>query len=109
VLRRIFGPKRKEVAENWRLHNKELHNLCPSPNIIRVVKSRRLRQAGNIGLMEKMRNAYTILFVIPEGKRPLGRPRHRWGDNIKMMLRKYGGKVWTGFIWLTTGASGGPS
>jgi hypothetical protein len=85
VLRRIFGLKRDEVMGDWRkLHNEELHNLYSSPNIIRMIKSRRMRWAGHVERMGETRNAYRILVGKPEGKRPLGRPRRRWVDNIKM-------------------------
>jgi hypothetical protein len=78
VLRRIFGPKRDEVTGSCRkLHNEELHNLYCSPNVIRMIKSRRMRWAGHVARMEEKRNAYRILMVKPEGKRPLGRPRSR--------------------------------
>jgi hypothetical protein len=88
VLRRIFGLKRDEVTEGWRkLHNEELHNLYSSPSIIRVIKLRRMRWAGHAARMGERRNAYTILVGKPEGKRPLGRPRRRWVDNIEMDLR----------------------
>jgi hypothetical protein len=91
VLRRIFGPRRDEVTEDWRkLHNEELHNLYSSPNIIRMIKPRWMRWAGHVALMGAMRNAYLILVEKPQGKRPLGRPRRRWVDNIKMDLRKIG-------------------
>jgi hypothetical protein len=86
VLRRIFGPKRDEVTGGWRkLHNKELHDLYSSPSIIRI-KSRRMRWAGHVARMGEKRNAYRLLVGKPEGKRPLGRPRHRWVDNTKMDL-----------------------
>jgi hypothetical protein len=82
MLRRIFGPKRDEVTGEWRkLHNKELHNLYFSPNIIRMIKSRSMRQAGNVARMGETRNAYRILVGKPEGKRPLGRPRRGWVNN----------------------------
>jgi hypothetical protein len=88
VLRRIFGPKRDEVTGGWRgLHNEKLHNLYSSPSIFRIIKSRRMRWAGHVARMEEKRNAYRILVGKPEGKRPLGRPRRRWVDNIKMDLR----------------------
>jgi hypothetical protein len=96
VLRRIFGPKRDEVTGEWRrLHNKELYALY-SPNIIRVIKSRRLRWAGHVARMGERRGAYRALVGKPEGRRPLGRPRHRWEDNIKMDLREVacGGSDW---------------
>jgi hypothetical protein len=87
VLRRIFGPKRDEVTRDWKkLHNEELQNLYSSPNIIRMINSRRMRWAGHVARMGK-RNAYRILVGKLEGKRPLGRPRRRWVDNIKMDLR----------------------
>jgi hypothetical protein len=88
VLRRIFGLER-EVDGSWRkLHNDELHSLYPSPNIVRVIKSRRLRWAGHAARMGKGRGVYTILVGRPEGKRPWGRPRRRWEDNIKLDLRE---------------------
>ncbi|KAJ4429478.1 hypothetical protein ANN_21647 [Periplaneta americana] len=91
VLRKIFGAKRDEVTGEWRkLHNKELHALYSSPNIIRNFKSRRLRWAGHVARMGESRNAYRVLVGRPEGKRPLGRPRRRWEDNIKMDLREVG-------------------
>ena len=72
------------------MHNAELHALYSSPNIIRNLKSRRLRWAGHVTRMEQSRNAYRVLVGKPEGKRPLGRPRRRWKDNIKMDLREVG-------------------
>jgi hypothetical protein len=94
VLRSIFGPKRDEVTGDWRkLHNEELHNLYSSPNIIRIIKSRRMRWAGHVARMGAKRNAYMNLAGRPEGKRPLGRPKHTWEDNIKMDLRE---KEWGG-------------
>jgi hypothetical protein len=72
VLKRIFGSKRDEVMGEWRkLHNKELHDLYPSPSIIRIVKSRRMRWAGHVARMGEKRNAYRLLVGKPEGKRPL--------------------------------------
>jgi hypothetical protein len=98
VLRGIFGPKSDEVTRGWRkLHNEELHNLYSSPIIIRIIKSRRIRRAGNIARMGKKRNAYTILVEKPEGNRQLGRPSHRWGDNIKIDLREI---VWGSTDWI---------
>jgi hypothetical protein len=82
------------VKGGWRkLHNEELHNLYSSPSIIRMMKSRRMRWAGHVARMGEKRNAYRILVGMPEGKRPLGRPRRRWVDNIKMDLREIGGDV----------------
>jgi hypothetical protein len=77
------------VTREWRkLHNEELHNLCSSPNIIRMIKSRRMRWAGHVAQMGETRNAYRILVEKPEGKSPLGRPRRRWVDNIQMDLER---------------------
>jgi hypothetical protein len=90
VLRKIFGPKREEDGSWRKLHNDELHGLCSSPNIVRVIKSRRMRWAGHVARMGEGRGVYTILVRRPEGKRPLGRPRRRWEDNIKMDLREMG-------------------
>jgi hypothetical protein len=85
----IFGPKWEEDG-SWRKPcNDELHNLYSSPNIIRVIKSRRMRWAGHVAHMEG-RGVYWVLVGRPEGKRPLGRPRHRWENNIKMDLREIG-------------------
>jgi len=84
VLTRIFGPRRDEVTGEWRrLHNEELNNLCTSPNIVRVIKSRRMRWAGHVARMGEERRVYRVLVGKPEGKRPLGRPRRRWVDNIR--------------------------
>jgi hypothetical protein len=92
VLRRVFGPKRDEVTVEWRkLHNEELMELYSLPNIVRVVKSRRMRWAGHVARMGEGRGVYRVLVGKPEGKRPLGRPRHRWEDNIKMDLQDVGG------------------
>ena len=78
VLRRIFGPRRDEVTGEWRrLHNEELSHLYSSPNIVRVMKSRRMRWAGHVARMGEERVVYRVLVGKPEGKRPLGRPRRR--------------------------------
>jgi hypothetical protein len=91
VLRRIFGPKRDEVIGGWRkVHNEELRNLYCSLSRIRNIKSMRTGLAGHIARMGEKRNAYRILVGKPEGKRPLGRPRRRWEDNIKLDLREMG-------------------
>jgi hypothetical protein len=106
---RIFGRKRDEVTGEWRrLHNKELYAVYSSPNIIRVIKSRRLRWAGHVARMGERRGAYRALVGKPEGRRPLGRPRRRWEDNIKIDRQEVGwGGAWTGSIWLRIGTGGG--
>jgi hypothetical protein len=90
VLRKIFGPKREEDRSWRKLHNAELHSLYSSPNIVRVIKSRRMRWAGYVACMGEGRGVYRVLVGRPKGKRPLGRPRHRWEVNIKMDLREIG-------------------
>jgi hypothetical protein len=91
VLRRVFGPKRDEVTGEWRkLHNEELRDLYSSSSIIRITKARRMRWAGHVARMGEKRNAYRLLVGKPQGKRPLGRPRHRWVDNIRMDLGEVG-------------------
>jgi hypothetical protein len=92
VLRRVFGPKRDEVTVEWRkLHNEELNDLYSLPNIVRVVKSRRMKWAGHVARMGENRVVHRVLVGKPEAKRPLGRPRRRWEDNIKMDLQEIGG------------------
>ena len=91
VLRRVFGPKGGEVTREWRkLHNEDLRDLYSLPNIVRVVKSRRMRWPGHVARMGEGRGVYRALVGIPEGKRPLGRPRRRWEDNIKMNILEVG-------------------
>jgi hypothetical protein len=91
VLRGIFGPKRDGVTGKWRkLHSGELHNLYSSPDIIRQVKSRRMSWAGHVARMGEGRNVYRVLMGKPEWKSPLGRPRRRWEDGVKMDLRGIG-------------------
>jgi hypothetical protein len=88
VLRRIFGPKMDEVTREWtKLHSEELHILYSSQNIIRQIKSRRMRSAGHVARMGEERNVYRVLIGKPEGKRPLTRPKRRWEDRIKMDVR----------------------
>jgi hypothetical protein len=101
MLRRIFGPKRDEVTGGWRkLHNEELRYLYSSPSIIRIIKSRRMRWEGHVARMGEKRNAYRLFVGKPEGKRPLGRPRRRWVDNIKMDLLEIG---WGGVVvWFSS-------
>jgi hypothetical protein len=93
----------------WRkLHNEELHNLYSSPDIIRQVKSRQMRCVGLVARMGEERKVYKVLVGKPEGKRPLGRPRHRWEDGIGMDLKEIVLRgVWIGFDWLGTGTGGG--
>jgi hypothetical protein len=83
VLRRIFGLKRDEVTGEWRkLHNEELRDMYSSRSIIRMIKYRRMRWAGHVARMGEKWNTYRLLVGKPNGKRPLGRPRHEWVDNI---------------------------
>jgi hypothetical protein len=90
-VRRTFGPKRDEVRAEWRkLHNEELNGLCSSPNIGRVIKSRRMRWVGHVAGMVERRDVYRVLVGKPEGKRLLGRPSCGWEDNIKIDLHEMG-------------------
>jgi hypothetical protein len=98
VPRRIFRPKRDEVTGDWRkLHNEKLHNLYSLPNVIRIIKSRRMRWAGHVARMGEQKTAYRLLVGKAEGKRLLGRPRCRWVDNIKIDLREV---EWDGMDWI---------
>ena len=91
LLRRIFGPRRDEVTGDWRrLNNVELNDLYSSPNIVRVIKSRRMRWVGHVARMGEERGVYRVLVRKPEGRIPLGRPRRRWVDNIRMDLQEVG-------------------
>jgi hypothetical protein len=108
MLKRIFGPMREELAGvRTRLHNEVLHNQYASPNIIRMIKSRRMRWAGHVARMGKMRNAYNVLNWKPEWERLLGRSRCRWEDNIGMVLGKIVSEIRTGCIYLRVRNSGG--
>jgi hypothetical protein len=89
-MKRIFGPKREEDGSWRKLHNDEFHSLYFSLNTVRVIKSRRMRWAGHVARMGDERGVYRVLVGRPEEKRPLGRPRRRWEDNIKMDLREIG-------------------
>ena len=101
VLRKILGPKRDEVTREWReLHNEELNDLYSSPNIVLVIKSRRMRWAGHVVCMGEGRGMYRVLVGKTDGKRP----RHRWEDNINIDLQEVG--VWTGSSWLRIGTGG---
>jgi len=89
VLRRVFGPKRDEVAGEWRkLHNEELSDLYSLPNIVQVVKLRRIRWVGHVACIREGRVVHRVLVGKPEGRRPLGRTRRRWEDNIKMDIQE---------------------
>jgi len=111
MLRRIFGPKRDEVKGEWRkLHNEELNDLYSSPNIISVIKTRRIRWVGHALCMGESRVVYGVLVGKPQGKKPLGRPRHRWEVNIKIDLQgvkcEYMGWIsgaWEGDRWQSLG------
>jgi len=90
-LKRIFGPKRDEVVGEWRkLHKEKLNDLYSSPSILRVIKSRRMIWVGHVAHMGEERGVYRVLVGKPEGKRPLGKPRRRCEDNIKMDLQEVG-------------------
>jgi hypothetical protein len=94
----MFGPKREEVTGEWRkLHNEKLHDLYLSPTILRVIKSRRIMWAGHVARMGEGSDVYRVLVGKPEGKKPLGRRRRRWEENIKMDLQEveYWGMAWT--------------
>jgi hypothetical protein len=98
VLRRKFGFKWDEVTGEWRrLHNKELHALYSSPNIILVIRSRRLRWAGHVARMGERRGSFRVLVRTSEGRRSLDRSRRRWVDKIKMDLREVG---WGSMDWI---------
>jgi len=98
VLRKIFGPKRDKVTGEWRkLHNEQLNDLYSSPNIFQLIKPRRMRWAGHVARMGERRGVYRVLVGKHEGKRPLGRPRRRWGDNIRIDLQEVG--CW-GMDWI---------
>jgi hypothetical protein len=108
LLRRIFGPKREEVSGGWRtLLNVELHNLYDTPNIIRVIKSRSMGWAGHAACMRKMRNEYKTMAGKSAGKRLLYGPGVERKIILEWILGKEGGKLWTEFIWLRIGTSGG--
>jgi hypothetical protein len=104
---RTLGPKRDEVTGEWKkLHTEELHLYC-SPNIVRVIKSRRMRRAGHVARLGEGRGEYRVMVGKPEGKRPLGRPRRRWGIKLKWIFGKWVVGIWTGSSWLRIGTGGG--
>jgi hypothetical protein len=105
---RIFGPRKDGVRGDWRkLHNEELNDLYCSPNIVRVIKLRRMGLAGHVARMGEIVGVYRVLVGKPEGKRPLGRPRRRWENNIKMDLQEVICGVWIGSSCLRIGPGGG--
>jgi len=94
VLRRTFGPKRDDITKEWRkLHNEEPNDLYCSPNIVRVIKSRKMRWAGHVACMGEKRGVHIVLVGKRDGKRPLARPRRRW------MFRKWEVGIWTRLSW----------
>jgi len=100
VLGRIVGPRRDEVMGEWRrLHNKELNDLYYSPNIVRVIKSRRMRWALHVACMGEERGVYRVLVGKLEGRRPLGRPRRRWWIILGWISRRWDVGIWTGLGW----------
>jgi len=108
VLRRIFVPRSDEVTGEWkRLHKQELNDLYSSPNIVWVIKWRRMRWAGHVARTVEERGVYRVLVGNPEGRGPLGRPRLRWVDNIRMDLQEVGCGLWTGLGWPRIETGGG--
>ena len=108
VLRRVFGPKRDEVTGEWtKLHNEELSDLYSLPNIVRVVKSRKMRWAGHVARMGEGRGVHRVLVGKPEEKRPLGRPRTDGRIILIWIFRKWEKVVGTGWSWLRIGTGGG--
>ena len=107
-MRRIFGPKRDEVTGEWRkLHKEEPNELCSSSNMVRVKKAGRVRWVGHEARMGERTGVYGVLVGKPEGKRPQGRPKLTWEDDIKMDLQEVGCGLWTGWSWLRIGTGGG--
>jgi len=108
MVLRIFGPRRDEVTvEQRRLHNEELNDLYSSPNILRVLKSRKMRWAGHVARIGEERGVYMVLVEKPEEKIPLGRPRRRWVDNIRKDLQEVDVGIWTGLGWPRIETGGG--
>jgi len=108
VLKIIFVPRRDEVTgERRRLYNEALNNLYSSPNIVRVIKSRRMRWAGNVARMGEEREVYRILVGNPEGMRPLGRPRRSGWIILGRISRRWDGGIWAGLVWPRIETGGG--
>ena len=108
VLRILLGPKKGEVRGEWRrMHNEELNDLYSSSNIVRMIKSRRMKWAGHLTHMGERRDVYRVLVGKPEGKRPLGRPRRRWRIVLRCIFRKWDVGLWTGSGWLRIWTGGG--
>jgi len=108
VLRRIFEPRRDELTGEWsRLHNEELNDLYCSSDIVRVIKSRRMRWAGHVARMDEEKGVYRVLVGKPEGKRPLGRPRRRWVIILGGSSRRLDVGIWTGLGWPRIETGGG--
>jgi len=108
VLRRVFGPKRDEVTGEWRkLHNEGLNDVYSTPNIFRVIKSRRMRWAGHVARVGERTGVCRVLVWNLKGKRPLGRPRRRWEKILRWIFRKWDVGVWTGWSWPRIGTGGG--
>jgi hypothetical protein len=106
---RIFGPRRERDILWRKFHNDELHSLYSSLTIVRVIKSRRMRGVGHVACMGEGRGVHRVSVGRSEGEIPLGRPRHRWEDNIKLDLRqreRESSMGRTGFIWLRIGSNG---
>ena len=108
ILRRIFGPKRDEVTGEWRkLHNEELNDLYCSPNIFRVIKSRRIKWAGHVARVGERRGVYSVLVGKPEERDHLGDPGVDGRIMLRWIFRKWDVGVWTGSIWLKKWTGGG--
>jgi len=108
VLGRIFGPRRDEVTGEWRrLHNYELNDLYSSPNIVRVIKSRRMRWAGYVARVGEESGVYRVLLGKPEGRRPLGRPRLDEWILLGWISRRWNVVIWTGVGWPRIETGGG--